>query len=101
MDAITRFVMQAQSDRFHDHRTVRAIWDQPQNRLQTIWSATPRAGLRAWRSAATGRHVFRRSPDEAVEALIVEERRLHRTWGPKKLHKVLEVKHGIESPPAR
>jgi len=27
-----------------------------------IWSATPRAGLRAWRSAATGRTVFRRSP---------------------------------------
>jgi transposase InsO family protein len=33
--------------------------------------------------------------------LILAERRLHRTWGPKKLHKVLEVKHGIESAPAR
>ena len=36
-----------------------------------------------------------------MEALILAERRLHRTWGPKKLHKVLEVKHGLESPPAR
>ena len=36
-----------------------------------------------------------------MTALILAERRLHRTWGPKKLHKVLEVKHGIESPPAR
>lgn len=36
-----------------------------------------------------------------MEALILAERRLHRTWGPKKLHKVLEVKHGLECPPAR
>ncbi|MGB7746824.1 MAG: helix-turn-helix domain-containing protein, partial [Verrucomicrobiia bacterium] len=46
-------------------------------------------------------HQFPQRTDAAVEALILAERRLHRTWGPKKLHKVLEVKHGIESPPAR
>ena len=46
-------------------------------------------------------HQFPQRTDSAVEALILAERRLHRTWGPKKLHKVLEVKHGIESPPAR
>jgi putative transposase len=44
-----------------------------------------------------------RSPartDEAVAALVLAERRLHRTWGPKKLRAVLELKHGIASPPA-
>ena len=37
--------------------------------------------------------------DQDVERLIVSERQLHRTWGPKKLQKLLEVRHGIESPP--
>lgn len=36
-----------------------------------------------------------------MEALILAERRLHRTWGPKKLHNVLRVKHGVEAPLAR
>ena len=38
--------------------------------------------------------------DEAIEALILAERRLHRTWGPKKLQAVLARKHAIEQPPA-
>ena len=46
-------------------------------------------------------HQFPQRTEAVMEALILAERRLHRTWGPKKLHKVLEVKHGIESPPAR
>jgi transposase InsO family protein len=37
---------------------------------------------------------------EKVRALILKERRLHRTWGPKKLQVLLELKHQIESPPA-
>jgi transposase InsO family protein len=37
--------------------------------------------------------------DEQIEALIKEERALHRTWGPKKLRELLTMKHGIESPP--
>ncbi len=35
-----------------------------------------------------------------TERLIVSERRLHPTWGPKKLRVVLERKHAIEAPPA-
>ena len=35
-----------------------------------------------------------------IERLIVSQRRRHPTWGPKKLRKVLEIRHGIESPPA-
>jgi transposase len=38
---------------------------------------------------------------EEVERLIVLERTLHWTWGPKKLQRLLEVRHGIESPPAQ
>ena len=33
--------------------------------------------------------------------LIVKERGLHRTWGPKKLEDILLKKHGVERPPAR
>jgi transposase InsO family protein len=35
----------------------------------------------------------------AVERLIVAEKRLHPTWGPKKIRRVLETKHGVENPP--
>ena len=35
-----------------------------------------------------------------VERLIVAERRLHPTWGPKKIVAVLGKKHGLERPPA-
>lgn len=35
-----------------------------------------------------------------VERLIVAERRLHPTWGAKKIRAVLESKHGMSSPPA-
>jgi transposase InsO family protein len=37
---------------------------------------------------------------ECIERLIVSERRLHPTWGPKKIRKVLNSKHGVERPPA-
>ena len=36
-----------------------------------------------------------------IERLIVAERRRRPTWGPKKLYRVMETKHGIECPPAR
>ena len=39
-----------------------------------------------------------RTPVE-VERLIVAEKRLHSTWGPKKIRRVLETKHGVENPP--
>jgi putative transposase len=39
--------------------------------------------------------------DASVVDLILQERRAHPTWGPKKLHALLERKHGLESPPAR
>ena len=41
------------------------------------------------------------STDEAIVKLIVKERGLHRTWGPKKREDILLKKHGVERPPAR
>jgi putative transposase len=35
-----------------------------------------------------------------IERLIVTEKRLRPTWGPKKIHRILTTKHGIERPPA-
>lgn len=35
-----------------------------------------------------------------IERIIIKEKRLRPTWGPKKIHKILSVKHGIEKPPA-
>ena len=37
---------------------------------------------------------------EAIERLVVAERRLHPTWGAKKIRVVLERKHSMEVPPA-
>jgi len=37
---------------------------------------------------------------DAIERIVVAERRLHPTWGPKKIRAVLERKHSMEAPPA-
>lgn len=37
---------------------------------------------------------------ESIQRLIVSEKRLHPTWGPKKIRRVLNSKHGVERPPA-
>jgi transposase len=57
-------------------------------------------GLKGLRERSHRPHAFPQRTDASVEALILTERRLHRTWGPKKIYDVLQVKHGFESPPA-
>ena len=37
---------------------------------------------------------------EEIERLILRERRRHRTWGPKKLRRLLRRDHGLRRPPA-
>jgi transposase InsO family protein len=44
------------------------------------------------------RSVARRTPED-VERLIVSEKRLHLTWGAKKIQRVLMIKHRLERPP--
>lgn len=100
MEEINRFVILAQSDRF----TVTELCDQFGISRKTGYKYLERyaaEGLKGLAVRSHRPHQFPQRTDEAVEALILAERRLHRTWGPKKLHKVLAVKHGIESPPAR
>jgi transposase InsO family protein len=44
-----------------------------------------------------------RSPEQTVaqiEQLILRERRLHRTWGPKKIRVMLREKHRLKKPPS-
>ena len=95
-----RFVMLAQSARF----TVSELCEQFGISRKTGYKHLERYtadGLKGLAVRSHRPHQFPQRTDSAVEGLILAERRLHRTWGPKKLHKVLEVKHGIESPPAR
>ena len=49
-------------------------------------------------SRAPKRQAARTAND--IEKIIVAERRLHETWGAKKIHARLSNKHGIERPPA-
>lgn len=100
MEEITRFVLLAQTDRF----TVTELCEQFGISRKTGYKHLERyaaAGLKGLQPRSHRPHAFPQRTEEAVEALILAERRLHRTWGPKKLHRVLQVKHGLESPPAR
>lgn len=100
MEEIIRFVMLAQSARF----TVTELCEQFGISRKTGYKHLARyaaGGLKGLATRSHRPHEFPQRTDAAVEGLILADRRLHRTWGPKKLHKVLEVKHGIESPPAQ
>jgi transposase InsO family protein len=99
MEEIIRFVMLARSARF----TVTELCEQFGISRKTGYKYLDRYAADGLKGLALRSHrplQFPQRTDAAVEALVLAERRLHRTWGPKKLHKVLEVKHGIESPPA-
>jgi transposase InsO family protein len=100
MEEINRFVVLAQSDRF----TVTELCEQFGISRKTGYKHLDRCatgGLKGLQPRSHRPHQFPQRTAAAVEALILAERRRHRTWGPKKLHKILEVKHGLESPPAR
>ncbi len=100
MDEITRFVLLARTARF----TLTDLCEQFGTSRKTGYKHLERFaadGMKGLQPRSHRPHTFPQRTDEAVEALVLAERRLHRTWGPKKLQKVLEVKHGIESPPAR
>ncbi len=100
MEETIRFVILARSGRF----TLTELCEQFGISRKTGYKHLERYaadGLKGLQERSHRPHQFPQQTDEAVEALLLAERRLHRTWGPKKLHKVLQVKHRIESPPAR
>jgi transposase len=99
MEEMNRFVMLARSGRFR----VTDLWEQFGISRKTGYKHLERyaeAGLDGLRPRSHRPHRSPQRTAEAVEALILIERKLHRTWGPKKLQRVLETKRGLERPPA-
>lgn len=99
MEEINRFVVLANSGRF----TVTDLCEQFGISRKTAYKHLERyaaEGLAGLQPRSHRPHQFPQRTDEAVEALILAERRLHRTWGPKKLQFVLERKHSVGRPPA-
>ena len=100
MEEIIRFVSLAHSDRY----TLTELCEQFGISRKTGYKHLARyeaEGLKGLRERSHRPQHWPQRTDEAVTALVLAERRLHRTWGPKKLYEVLRLKHGLESPPAR
>ena len=100
MEEINRFVCLAASGRFTltelcaDFKVSRKTGHKWLRRYQT-------EGLPGLRPRS---HRTRRCPHQTrarIEQLILRERRRHRTWGPKKLRRLLYRDHRIKQPPAR
>lgn len=99
MEEINRFVVLAQSGRL----TVTDLCEQFGISRKTAYKHLARyaeSGLAGLQPRSHRPHTFPQRTDAAIEALVVAERRQHRTWGPKKLQAVLELKHGLERAPA-
>ena len=99
MEEINRFVVLACSGRF----SVTDLCEQFGISRKTGYKHLERYAALGLAGLQPRSHLPHHSPqrtDEAVAALILAERRQHRTWGPKKLPAVLERKPAIEQPPA-
>ncbi|MBI5425313.1 MAG: helix-turn-helix domain-containing protein [Opitutae bacterium] len=96
MEEIIRFVSLAQTDRF----TITELCAQFHISRKTAYKHLERYALGGWKALAVRSHRPHRCPQRtaaAIERLILAERRLHRTWGPKKLQDLLGKKHGVEA----
>jgi transposase InsO family protein len=99
LDEITRFVSLAQTDRF----IFSDLCEQFGISRKTGYKHMARHaldGLKGLQPRSHRPHSCPHRTDVDIEKLILAERRLHRTWGPRKLQVVLQLKHGIENPPA-
>ena len=99
MEEIIRFVLLAQTDRFtvtelcadfHVSRKTGHKWVVRYRKEGT-------AGLR---ERSRRPHGCAHQTALRIERLILRERRLHRTWGPKKRRRLLRRDHGIRRAPA-
>jgi transposase InsO family protein len=99
MDQKQRFIALAQTDHFTVSELCMefGITRKTGHKWLARYAAAGMAGL-AERSRAPHQVTCRTAAD--MERLIVSEKRLHLTWGPKKIQRVLMVKHGVERPPA-
>lgn len=99
MEEVIRFVALAQTDRF----TITDLCEQFGISRKTAYKYLERYAQAGVNGLLPRSHRPHHSPlrtDVEIETLVLEERRLHRTWGPKKLQDILLKKHGVESPPA-
>lgn len=99
MEEVIRFVTLALTDRF----TVTDLCEQFGISRKTGHKYLERyaeEGFKGLQPRSHRPHCFPQRTEEAIEALVLAERRLHRTWGPKKIQDVLLKKHGVEAPPA-
>jgi len=98
MEQRERFTILAQSDRY----TKKELCEQFGISRKTghKWLSRYRAeGRKGLEDRSRAPKCVANRTEEGVERLIVKEKRLHPTWGPKKLQRVLEIKLGLESPP--
>lgn len=99
MEETNRFVILAQSGRF----SVTDLCEQFGISRKTGYKHLERYAALGLAGLQRRSHRPHHSPQRtaaAVTALLLAERRLHRTWGPKKLQAVLAAKHAIERSPA-
>ena len=99
MEEIHRFVTLVQTDRF----TLTDLCEQFGISRKTAYKHLARyaaGGLKALGPRSHRPRTFPQRTDAAIEAVVLAERRRHRTWGPKKLQVILHTRHGIEAPPA-
>jgi len=94
MEEIARFVTLARSDRF----TITDLCEQFGISRRTGYKHLGRfaaEGMPGLQPRSHRPHTFPQRTDATVEALVLGERRLHRTWGPKKLQRGAggEVRH--------
>jgi transposase len=83
VEEITRFVLLAQTGRF----TVTELCEQFGISRPTGYKHLERYaahGLKGLQTRSHRPHQFPQRTDEAIEGLILAERRLHRTWGQQK-----------------
>lgn len=99
MDEKMRFVQLARSGRFHicelcaDFGISRKTGHKYLERFARLGSEGLADRSRRPRSSPN-------ATVEAVERLVLKEKRLHPNWGPKKIQRLLETRHGVERPPA-
>ena len=99
MDEKMRFVSLVQTDRF----TISSLCEQFGISRKTGHKWLGRYQEGGMKALAERSHRPQRFPamtEQKVQELVLAERRLHPTWGPKKLREVLRVKHGLEVVPA-
>jgi len=99
MEQKQRFIILAQSDRY----TVSELCEEFGIARKTGHKWLERYaiyGMSGLEERSRAPKSVRSRTSEEVEGMIVGEKRLHLTWGPKKIQRILMTKYGLGRPPA-